>query len=182
MTNHFAVLGLPESLSVEAAEVDAAWQTHTREIASREMPEDTEIHLARAVLSEPVSRLEHWLELKEVELERGSSMEPDFMDLFSKIHAALESADSVYLRHQKATTALGKALLSKEAVEAQLSVQECLSTIHGKKRERIDRFPDFENEADQGHFVNASSALGQLKFLRKWEQQCQERLLQLIEC
>ncbi|MEM6278324.1 MAG: hypothetical protein AAF733_02520 [Verrucomicrobiota bacterium] len=177
MTNLFLVLGLPESLSISSEEIDLAWQSHAR--ASEE---DSDVHRARGVLSNPAERLEHWLELRGIELSRGSSMEPDFMDLFSRIHSALESADSVYRRHEEATTALGKALLSKEAVQAQLSIQECLADIHQKKRLRLDRFSEFESEAEQGNFSSAESALSQLKFLQKWEQQCQERLLQLIEC
>lgn len=182
MTSLFSVLGLPENLSIEPSEVDSAWQALTRESAEVEASKDAEVHRARAVLSDPALRLEHWLELHEVELSRGSSIEPGLMDLFSKIHAALEAADSVYRRHREATTTLGKALLSKEAVQAQLSVQECLASIQGKKSESTERFSDFESEGEQGTFTSAEAALGQLKFLKKWEQQCQERLLQLIEC
>ncbi len=185
MANHFAVLGLAESLTLDQQDIDSAWQSLTRdasEAASDADDSGSATHEARAVLTDPVLRLGHWLDLHEVELERGATMAPDFMDLFSQIHAALEKADSVYQRHRKATTALARALLSKEAVEAQLAVQGCLGAITRKKTERLDEFPAFEAAAERKQFDKAAAVLGQLKFLKKWEQQCQEHLLKLIEC
>lgn len=185
MANLFAVLGLAETLLLKPEEVDSAWQSLAKEAPASDSPDSgdgSDLHRARSVLSDPVTLLGHWLELHEVPLERGASIAPDFMDLFSQIHGALEKADSVYKRHQTATTALAKALLSKEAIAAQLAVQGCLGEIHGKKQERINAFESYETAAKTGDFSEASAALGQLKFLKKWEQQCQERLLQLIEC
>ncbi|MDF2378488.1 MAG: hypothetical protein P1U81_19785 [Verrucomicrobiales bacterium] len=185
MANLFAVLGLAESLTLEPEEVDRAWQALTRESPpqSDDGTEDSsEIHHARRILSDPVSRLEHWLERHGIALERGSSMAPDFMDLFSQIHEALAKADSVYGRHEKATTALTKALLSREAIEAQLAVQDCLSLLHQKKSRRIGQFAAFEEASQRSEYHDAATTLGQLKFLKKWEQQCRERLLKLIEC
>ncbi|MDF1826398.1 MAG: hypothetical protein P1U68_17260 [Verrucomicrobiales bacterium] len=183
MANLFAVLGLAETLLLKPEDVDSAWQSFARESpASSDSGDGSDLHRARSVLSDPVLLLEHWLDIHGVALERGSSMAPDFMDLFSMIHSALEQADSVYKRHQIATTALAKALLSKEAIAAQLAVQGCLGEIHGKKQERIEQFESFEEAAKDNNYHAAATALGQLKFLKKWEQQCQERLLQLIEC
>lgn len=185
MANLFAVLGLAESLLLEPDEVDRSWRALTQDSSpnpGEESDHGSEIHRARQILSDPVLRLEHWLETKSVPLDRGSSMEPELMDLFSQIHSALEKADSVYDRHQKATTTLTKALLSKEAIEAQLAVQNCLGSIHRKKSDRIELFPDFEEAAVREDFSAPATTLGQLKFLKKWEQQCQDRLLKLIEC
>ncbi|MEM6280373.1 MAG: hypothetical protein AAF733_12905, partial [Verrucomicrobiota bacterium] len=84
--------------------------------------------------------------------------------------------------HKKATTALAQALLSKEAVAAQLAIQECLGSLHSRKEEHVGEYPLFEDEAKRIEFTKAGSTLAQLKFLRKWEQQCQDRLLRLINC
>ena len=126
MTNYFSVLGVSQSLTLETAEIDSAWQALTRattENSESASEESSETHQARAVLSDPVLRLEHWLEIQGIEKKRGESMEPDLMDLFSTIHSALEKADSVLSKHKKATTALAQALLSKEAVAAHLAIQ-----------------------------------------------------------
>lgn len=189
MASFFAVLGLEETLTLDPQEVEAAWQALAKEApvsadpSTPETPEQgSEIHRARSVLLDPVARLEHWLELRGISPGRGTAMAPDLMDLFSRIHAALEKADSVSRRHRVATTALAKALLAREAIEAQLAVQDCLRSIQAQKSERIARFPEFETPAAPGEIPAAAATLGQLKFLKKWEQQCQERLLQLIEC
>ena len=56
-----------------------------------------------------------------------------------------------------------------------------MQKIQQEKAERLDRFPEFEKKGNGGEFTEAVEVLGQLKFLRKWEQQCQERLLSLLE-
>ena len=185
MQNLFAILGFDETLSLTPEQIDEVWQTKAKETPSADSPAEgdgSEIHLARRVLTDPVSRLEHWLALREIPLERGASMESDLMDLFSGIHGALEKADSVIKRHRASSTALAKALLSKEAIAAQLAVQSCLGDVTARKAERIARFDGIEKAAAGGDYGEAAATLGQLKFLKKWEQQCQERLLELIQC
>lgn len=186
MASFFVVLGLRETLSLDSQEVETAWQSLAKQVPTHSSPETSkpgpEIHRARSVLLDPVLRLEHWLELRGTSPGRGTSMAPDLMDLFSRIHAALEKADSVIRRHREAMTTLTKALLAKEAIDAQLAVQDCLGLIHARKSERIARFPEFEAAVRHDELPTAAATLGQLKFLKKWEQECQERLLQLIEC
>ncbi len=191
MPNFFTILDLPESLSLESEAIEAAWESRTRQERpdlstgeNREGDRDSDpadLHQARAVLSDPVERLAHWLEQKGVESPRGTSIEPDLMDLFSRLHDILATVDSLLSKHQQATTALTKAMLTKEAVTSQLELQNCLQEIQTKKQNVIDQFPLYESEADQQRFTSALEGLAQLKFLRKWEQQCQDRLLGLIE-
>ncbi|NRB72918.1 MAG: hypothetical protein HRU46_01030 [Verrucomicrobiales bacterium] len=187
MTNCFAILGLSESLTLDPGDIESSWQAATREEHPDSSPgteenRAAELNQARATLSLPVERLGHWLQLKLGEFEPNRSIDPELMDLFASIHSALESADSVISRHQKSTTALTKALLAKEAVNAQLAIQEQMAGIHSLKQSIIDSFPDLEKAGESGDFEEAKRNLGQLKFLTKWEQQCQSRLLSLLEC
>lgn len=187
MTNCFAILGLRESLTLDSGEVEASWQSSTLEehpdsASGSEETRAVEINQARATLLIPVDRLGHWLRLKLGEFEPNRSIDPELMDLFASIHSALEAADSVISRHQEATTALTKAFLAKEAVDAQLSVQEQMAGINSLKQSIIETFPELEAAAESGDFEVAKRNLGQLKFLTKWEQQCQARLLSLLEC
>lgn len=186
--NHFATLNLPVSLTLENSSIEEAWRTATSEKhpdlnADESQPDSIrEVNQARSILSDPVSRLDHWLTVRSPDRQRASSIEPGLMDLFSRIDADLGKTDSVLSRHRRATTALTKALLTKEAVAAQLSIQESLQKITRKKQAIFDRFPEYEAMAAKGDFSEAEKGLNQLKFLRKWESQCQERLLSLIEC
>ncbi len=187
MTNCFAILGLSESLILDPGDIEASWQAATRE----EHPDSSHgtdehraaaLNEARATLSVPVNRLGHWLQLKLGEFEPDRSIDPELMDLFASIHSALEAADSVISRHQKSTTALTKALLTKEAVNVQLAIQEQMAGIHSFKQSIINSFPELEKAGESGDFEGAKRNLGQLKFLTKWEQQCQSRLLLLLDC
>ncbi|MAS95150.1 MAG: hypothetical protein CMO55_18290 [Verrucomicrobiales bacterium] len=186
--NHFATLEFPVSLILDTSLVEEAWRKATSEKhpdrVAGESKSDLigEVNQARAILSDPVSRLDHWLTLRSPERTPDKSIDPSLMDLFSEIDANLRNADSVLTRHKAATTALSRALLTKEAVAAQLALQSNLQKITLGKQEIFDQFFHFEKLAEEGDFREAEKGLNQVKFLRKWESQCQERLLSLIEC
>jgi hypothetical protein len=186
MTNLFAILGLPESLLLDHSEIEGAWRAATKK-AHPDQKRDSEslisadLNRARSVLSSPAERLAHWLELKAGEHEANRSLDPELMDLFASVHTALQKADSVISRNQNSTTALAKALLTKESVEAQLCIQQKMSHIHQFKESIINIFPEIDEAARSGNFESAQRNLSQLKFLTKWEQQCQARLLSLLE-
>ena len=112
------------------------------------------------------------------EVERGLS--PLLMDLFAKIGPVLARADSLLTRHRKATTTLARAVLAKEAVGAQLAVQALMQELQSAKGDLLVGFPGFETAARVQDFAEARRALGALKFLRRWEEQCRERLLALL--
>ena len=186
MTNHFSVLGLPESLSTEPETIENAWRELTRALSLPDTPaenrDSSELNEARALLLDPTLRLEHWLKVKGASGGRASILAPSLMDLFGAIEPALSRCDELVSRHRAASTALAKALLAKETVALQLEIQGLMQKIQVEKQSIMAAFPAFEIEASQGEFVEAQAALGHLKFLRKWEQQCQERVLALISC
>ena len=176
MRNPFALLGLPESLLLDPASVETAWRDLSREGQDGDETEASALNHARTVLADPVSRLAAWLEVMAPGLAPDRAIAPSLMDLFSKIGPVLATTDAVLARHRKATTALARAMLAKEAIAAQLAVQDLLPQIQSLKTALTDRFGEFE----AGDFKAASRALGQLKFLKRWEEQCRERLLALI--
>tara|TARA_R110002096_G_scaffold187584_15_gene367092 strand:+ start:1294 stop:1860 length:567 start_codon:yes stop_codon:yes gene_type:complete len=188
MTNYFAILDLPETLILNQEQVAEAWHSKTQSshpdaTQSEGATENTAaVNQARAALSDPAHRLEHWLSLKAGQTSTDRTIDPGLMDLFTELHAILENADSVIQRNRKASTALAKALLSKEAIAAQLGLQAKMQNIQVMKNTITDQFAAFETEGGNGVFDNAGRNLGQLKFLRKWEQQSQDRLLSLLEC
>jgi hypothetical protein len=180
MSDPFALLGLPRSPHLDPGDVERAWRGLNREAADSDADESSALNEARARLVDPVSRLAAWLELVDPAgvPERGIS--PALMDLFAKIGPVLASTDSLLARHRQAGTALARALLAKEAVAAQLAVQGLLQEIQPLKNALIDRFPGFEAAIAGDGLVEARRALGQLKFLKRWEEQCRERLLALL--
>jgi len=180
MTNPFAILGLPESLLLDPAAIESAWREHHRDDEGPAAGDASDHNRARALLSDPVTRLAAWLEVKAPEIAPDRAIAPALMDLFAKIGPVLSQTDALLARHRQATTALARALLTKDSITAQLAVQEMLQQIQAAKAGYLDRFADFEEAAKQDHFTAAAAALGPLKFLKKWEEQCRERLLALI--
>ncbi len=180
MTNPFALLGLPESLLLDPALVEEAWRSLTRDDGAAAEAEAAARNQARVILLDPVSRLAAWLDLVTPPGAVERAIAPALMDLFAKIGPVLASTDALLARHRKSGTALARALLTKEAVAAQLAVQGLLQEIQPLKAALTERFPEFEAAAASGEFGEARRALGQLKFLRRWEEQCRERLLALL--
>ena len=181
MTNYFEVLELPCSLLLEPSVVESAWEAATREDHPDISGNDTtDANQARSVLADSVARLEHWLTLKGVEPRRDQSISPDLMDLFAKMNPILADADAVIEKLKKSSSALAKALLAKEAASAQVKIQNSLGEIMTMKQAIIEQFGEFETAGESGDHTAASEGLAQLKFLKKWEQQGQARLLTLL--
>jgi hypothetical protein len=180
MTNPFASLGLPESLPLDPVAIETAWRDHERDGQNLAENEASDRNRARALLSDPVTRLAAWLEVKAPDLPPDRAIAPALMDLFSKIGPVLNQTDALLARHRQATTALARALLTKEAIASQLAVQDLLQQIQSAKATSLDRFAEFEEAGQAGDFAAAAAALGPLKFLKRWEEQCRERLLALI--
>ena len=180
MTNPFAILGLPESLLLDPAAIESSWREHHRDHEAASTGDASDHNRARALLSDPVSCLAAWLEVKAPEIAPDRSIPPALMDLFAKIGPVLARTDALLARHRQATTALARALLTKDCITAQLEVQALLQEIQPVKATFLDRFAAFEKAAEHEDFAAAAAALGPLKFLKKWEEQCRERLLALI--
>ena len=180
MTNPFAILGLPESLLLDPAAIESSWREHHREGEAPSAGDASDHNRARALLSDPVSRLAAWLDMKAPAIPHDRSISPALMDLFAKIGPVLARTDALLARHRQATTALARALLTKDCITAQLEVQALLQEIQPVKADFLDRFAAFEKAAEHEDFAAATAALGPLKFLKKWEEQCRERLLALI--
>lgn len=188
MTNYYALLELPESLSLDPALIDESWRAKSRSLSAGTgsgpvtTPDNPDLNQARATLSDPVLRLTHWLGLKAPSLRPDRSIDPALMDLFAGISPVIETTDALLSRHRKATTALARAMLTREAIDAQLKIQHLLQRIQPLKSAIVDQFAAFERDASNGVYEAASKGLGQLAFLKRWEEQCRARLLSLIEC
>jgi len=185
----FDLLSLPPSLTVPQEEVDAAWraasQIHHPDAPSsgdREAGADL-VNQARARLSKPAGRLQEWLQARKAPPPpRAASLPDEMMALFSRVNAALGEADKALGLNRGAQTALARSLLTAQSLRAQKRVQEQLGEITLQTaRIARDQFVELERESlETGDFDNAYQVLGTLKFLEKWEKECQRRLVELI--
>lgn len=186
MNNAFAVLELPCSLHLSPEQVDEAWRSKSKAAHPDSDPlsssddDSANLNEARQTLLDPARRLGHWLEIKGIQPPASSTLDDDSMNLFSQIGEAIRSADKAIEKQKSASTALGKAVVAGEAIAAQLAVQNQLGTIHSKISETENRFQDIEDLAEKGEFDLAVTLLNKLRFFKKWETECQKRLLELI--
>ncbi len=180
MTNPFAILGLPESLVLDPVVIETAWRDLHRDGRDHAGDTASDRNVARAILTDPVDRLACWLGRVDPDGEPERGISANLMDLFARIGPVLTTIDALLTKHRKATTALARAVLAKEAVAAQLAIQTLLQEIQPMKGALTDRFAEFEERARSGDCREAQRALGELKFLKRWEEQCRERLLALL--
>lgn len=176
----FSVLDLDVSLAHSAEAIESAW----RKLSAATHPDVTgeedaaaRINQAREILVTPVGLLEQWLAANGVVAEKRTSISPQLMDLFSLVGESLQQADDLISKHQTATTALAKSLLAAPAISAQKSIQQALAEVTQATNSRVATFPDIEKGNDT---QSAQEVLNELKFLAKWSQQCQQRLVALI--
>ncbi|MDF1816898.1 MAG: J domain-containing protein [Verrucomicrobiales bacterium] len=186
MQNLFEVLSLRCDLTISDSEIDQSWRTLSQEhhpdlIGKDGVDISTRINEARDVLTRPAGRLEQWLRVKSGESSpRNASLNEDLMCLFSTVGDSLGRADEAIKAIKASRTALAKSLLMPGTLAAQKRIQTSLGEIHRKIGSITDRFPEFEADAEKGEFQKAIAALGELKFLEKWQRECQQRLLELI--
>lgn len=186
MSDLFSKLGLPVSLLLPRDEVDAAW----RELSLSHHPDvrqDTsetgvvEINEARDRLVSPSGRLAEWLRVRTGKKAGGTALVAGgLLALFSAIGDLLQRADGIISKAESCQTSLGRAMLAKELVAMQMEIQERLGELGRETDSILSRFPDFEKQAEEGVFSEAEHALAELRFLDKWEKECQRRLLTLI--
>ncbi len=190
MSDYFALLNFPRQLVIDSADVDEGWRNLTKEIhpdgktdqgnESENGTATAELNEARRVLSDPFLRLEHWLDLRNPGFSKSIAIAPDLMEMFSEVNDLFTRADDVIGKLKIATTELGKAVLAKGAVSVQLGIQRYLGIFREKLDALVDEFPELERAGDCKDFVPAISTLGRMTFLRKWEKECKNRLLDLI--
>lgn len=186
MSDLFAKLSLPVALCLERDEIESAW----RELSLKLHPDVQEggsgsdavdINEARDRLISHSGRLAEWLRVVGGQTGLGTSLVPEgLLELFSSIGGLLQRADVVISKAESCQTSLGRAMLAKELVAVQMEIQEKLGVLGGEVASIVSRFSDFEKQGGDGDFSGAQQALAELRFLDKWEKECQRRLLSLI--
>ncbi len=189
--NLFESLGLPPTLCLDLEEIEACWRARSKDAHPDAIPsagkepgcDIAQINEARDVLSSPVGRLGEWLRLREVDpSQAGGAISSGMMDLFSAVGKVLADADAAIAAHRKAQTALQKSLLTATAIAAQQALQGQMGELRAATDTVVATFPEIEAAAEEasGSHSAAIRAYGELKFLSKWEKECQQRLLSLI--
>lgn len=189
----FSQLGLPVRLGLESSAIEDAWRTAAKAAHpdsasatdptnpdSQATPDLAALHQARETLLDPGRRLAEWLRILSPQASAPAAISSEFMEVFSRLGTLLARTDALLGQHDKAGSHIARAVLARPLVEAQLSLQSLLREVQDLRQARLARFPEWDNIANTGPFDEAYTALQDLQFLRKWEREVNERLIQLL--
>lgn len=132
---------------------------------------------ACACLSSTPRRLRHLLELEYPELagqKSGAVMEDAMMDLFSTTAAAIQQAASVLARKQKAATALAKAMLAGEVMQAQEALEAAAARVEDFIAAQDEELRNLDAAKEAGGACSGlklASLAARAAFLEKWQAQ-----------
>ena len=184
--DYFEVLGLRRRVFID----NEALRARYRELSKQAHPDaggTTEraalLNDAQNCLSATSARLKHFIELEfpEAHPEHGGQIPPALMDLFLVVAAGMQKADAVISKHRGAQSAVVKALLKQDELEAQETLENSAARVRATM-ETLERTLD--GSADDGG-APALAKLQELQrtfaFLEKWRAQIRAKLLALFE-
>lgn len=168
--NAYDVLGLPQRLTLTAAEIDTLF----REVGKTQHPDaggDEQrfalLRQARVTLTSPASRLAQWLELQGQTPEPRGTIDPAVMDLFTTVGEAVQEADALARRRLAATTALGLALLESETLRNRERIETMIAKVDAAIASQCSPFASWESNPPDSE--QAATTLRSLRFLEKWK-------------
>ena len=174
----FALLGLQRRAMVSADEVRAAFQKAAaavhpdgagEEERERRTVDFAALNEAQATLTSLPQRLRHLLTLEfpDTAVARtGAVMDNATMELFSIVAHAVQRAAAVQAKNQKAATALAKAMLSGEEMEARESLESATQQVEAARTALESKLEECEGDAEK-----LRSCAARAGFLEKWQAQ-----------
>ena len=177
--DYFALLELPRQPWLEEDAVRAQFQR----LAATAHPDGgggdgarfVALNEAWQALRSPTNCLRHYLELTNPEsLQATGAMAGTHGDLFMEIAEAQQRAAAVASRLAEARAPLARAILETERIAARERLEQLTSRV-SEQTKAIHR----QLRGDSPTPAELASALNQLVFLEKWNNQLRERLLAL---
>ncbi len=178
-TDAFALLGLPRRALLSVDEVRAAFQKAAAAVHPDGAGDDAEraartaqfaeLNEAQATLTSLPQRLRHLLSLEFPEaaaVRTGVVMDGAMMELFSAVAAAVQRAAAAQSRKQKAATALAKAMLAGEEMEARESLEAASRLVEAARAALEAELSGYETDVEQ-----LRSCAARAGFLEKWQAQ-----------
>jgi len=177
-TDAFALLGLPRQSVLTEDEVRAAFQkaaaaahpdsaADEAERAAR-TAQFTALNEAAATLASLPRRLRHLLELESPDTaaqKTGAPMDSAMMELFSTTAAAVQRAAAVQSQKRQAATALARALLAGQEMQAQEALEAAMQKVASARAALEAELPGLSGGAA------LASAAARAGFLEKWQGQ-----------
>lgn len=181
MDDAFALLDLPRLAALDEDEIQQRHHARIADVHPDKATNDedrdefskrsSELNQAAQTLKNPVTRLRHLLDLLAPGEKHDAGLDPDLMELFAEVGAAVQNAQQLQKKKAEATSALAKALLADEEMQAQESLQSALGEVT-----QMEAGLDLEISA----IDDLRRVYTKLSFLDKWRRQLNDGLLALI--
>lgn len=170
MKNAFETLGIPPRLVIGEEALNSAF----REAGKSAHPDAgggdgafAELRAAYGIVASPSRRLKHWLELRGAPVETRGTVDPALMDLFSLVGAATQQAEALIRKRDETKSALGLAMLEREAHGCREAVEQALGLVEAAISGECAEFPAWE-ELGAPDVELVSKTVRNLAFLEKW--------------
>jgi curved DNA-binding protein CbpA len=181
----FALLGLPRRATLSSDEVRAAFQRKGAALhpdgagdgeRAQRTTDFTALNEAHATLTSLPRRLRHLLELEYPDIaaaKTGAAMDDEMMTLFSVTGSAVQNAATVQSKKQKAATALTRAMLAGEEMQAQEALEAATHQVEAAREKLEAELTELDALRESGAEVAAKlqSCAARAGFLEKWQAQ-----------
>lgn len=182
MHDQFKTLSLPRLAALDPEQIKAKFHEFSRDLHpdagnTKDSDAFTQLNTAQTTLTRPSTRLRHLIELETgTPPEKRSAMSPDLMDLFSQIAPVLSSADHHLQRKTQTTTAVARAMLSKDAPEHIQSLMTIGGQLSTYRKTLESRLPLVDDQKNTQRLKEAATLAHEFAFIEKWQSQVQERM------
>ena len=170
--NAYQALDIEPRLTLTLEEIDAAWRkagkSHHPDAGGDEQS-FAAAREAKTTLTNPSSRLAHWLELHNHPVDPRGTIDADTMDLFAPVGEVMQRTSALARRRAAATTALGLAMLESETLHTREEVENVITTLDAAIAAQCAPFPTWEAAPADIHTTTAATAVRNLRFLEKWK-------------
>lgn len=196
--DHFSLLGMPRAATLDSGLLKSRYLAAARashpdggdEARTQGGADPAAVNAAYQCLLQPSSRLRHLLESVAPEaaeqLKRGQVPEP-FLEIFSRLAVAAQQADALIARKKAASSALSRALLAADEMEAREAL-EAAGALISRQRAILETeaLPaiDVQLQSAPGAAATAAriaEAFRAFGFLDKWQAQVRGKLLEIFE-
>jgi|GEM_PF-6246888 len=154
--NPFQILALSPQLTLTEHQIKEAYN---------QVNKTEETLQARNFLLNPVSRLEQWMSLNNIEIDRHASIPADFIEVFSQISECVNTVGQLSVKKEKATSLLAQTLLDKKLFEQKPKIDQLVQVLNALKDQRLSELIKLQKSFNP---EQANIILQNLKFIQKW--------------
>lgn len=191
--DYFAIFGEPRRCSLDPEQIKDAFHELSRKshpdqaVAGDECIDFSVLNAAQLTLREPKARLRHLLELEFPEiasqLSRPATIAGDLADVVFTWQDLLQKIDQFLDQHQRAPSALARALLAEKQFEWKLKTEDVLADIAARSDafatalEEFDATRWWKSEKESKVATRIVEFYHEASFLSRWRDQFRQRWL-----